>query len=137
MNDSSVTFGWFVRSRFFPLKEAHWKEETTKVKKLLIQRDLIDSFDKTPLGNLDKFTLQVHLNNLAKTNSRDRVLQIRADLRNIFAEESGSARIGARTRVAQVELPSNPAHDCDAGAKEGDSEGHSRRAQTLTHRNDN
>ena len=86
MNDSSVTFGWFVRNRFFPLKEAHWKEETAKVKKLLIQRDLIDPFDKTPLGNLDKFTLQVHLNNLAKTSSKDRVLQIRAYLRDIFAE---------------------------------------------------
>ena len=86
MNDSSVTFGWFVRNRFFPLKEANWKEETAKVKKFLIQRDLIDPFDKTPLGNLDKFTLQVHLNNLAKTNSKDRVLQIRAYLRDIFAE---------------------------------------------------
>src|SRR5260370_12731827 len=86
MNDSSVTFGWFVRNRFFPLKEAHWKEETAKVKKLLIQRDLIDPFDKTPLGNLDKFTLQVHLNNLAKTSSKDRVLQIRAYLRDVFAE---------------------------------------------------
>jgi hypothetical protein len=86
MNDSSVTFGWFVRNRFFPLKEAHWKEETAKVKKLLIQRDLIDPFDRTPLENFDKFTLQVHLNNLAKTNSKDRVLQIRAYLRDIFAE---------------------------------------------------
>src|SRR5712691_1744432 len=86
MNDSSVTFGWFVRNRFFPLKEAHWKEETAKVKKLLIQRDLIDPFHKTPLGNFDKFTLQVHLNNLAKTSSKDRVLQIRAYLRDIFAE---------------------------------------------------
>ncbi len=86
MNDSSVTFGWFVRNRFFPIKEARWKEETAKVKKLLIQRDLIDPFDKTPLENFDKFTLQVHLNNLAKTNSKDRVLQIRAYLRDIFAE---------------------------------------------------
>ena len=65
---------------------AHWKEETAKVKKLLIQRDLIDPFDKTPLENLDKFTLQVHINNLAKINSKDRVLQIRAYLRDIFAE---------------------------------------------------
>ena len=71
---------------FGGLKEAHWKEETAKVKKLLIQRDLIDPFDKTPLGNFDKFTLQVHLNNLAKTSSKDRVLQIRAYLRDIFAE---------------------------------------------------
>ena len=66
MNDGSVSFGWFVRNRFLPLKEANWKEETSKVKKLLIQRDLIDPFDKIPLENFDKFTLQVHLNNLAQ-----------------------------------------------------------------------
>ena len=278
MNDSSVTFGWFVRNRFFPLKEAHWKEETAKVKKLLIQRDLNDPFDKAPLKNLDKFTLQVHLNNLAKTNSKDRVLQIRAYLRDIFAEAvdqdflvkdparkvtvptqlrdtdrttltwwqlrdalskldlrdrilleldmtnalrpgelfalrwqcfshtectmrlvetvyKGKIRPWGKTRkslgsvhvpkeladdlwlwkqrcpnpspdafifpnkkggfmdsnnyrnrvlhglaqelVAQADLPSDQAHDCDAGAKEGDSEGHSRRAQALPHRNDN
>jgi integrase len=86
MNDGSVSFGWFVRNRFLPLKEANWKEETSKVKKLLIQRDLIDPFDKIPLENFDKFTLQVHLNNLAQTRSRDRVLQMRAYLRDIFVE---------------------------------------------------
>src|SRR5260370_12807385 len=84
MNDSSVTFGWFVRNRFFPLKEAHWKEETAKGKKLLIQRDLIDPFDKTPLENLDKFTLQVQLNILAKTNSTQTVLQISLPTAHIF-----------------------------------------------------
>src|SRR6266851_8508161 len=53
MNDSSATFGWFVRNRFFPLKEANWKEETAKVKKLIIQRDLIDPFERIPLENFD------------------------------------------------------------------------------------
>ena len=86
MNDGSVTFGWFVRNRFFPLKEAQWKEETAKVKKWLIEHDLVEEFEEVPLENFDKFTLQVHLNKLAKTHSRDRVLQIRAYLRDIFAE---------------------------------------------------
>src|SRR5581483_7501474 len=86
MNDGSVTFGWFVRNRFFPLKEAQWKEETAKVKKWLIENDLIEEFEDVPLENFDKFTLQVHLNKLAKTRSRDRVLQVRAYLRDIFAE---------------------------------------------------
>jgi hypothetical protein len=76
MNDSSATFGWFVRKRFFPLKEANWKEETAKVKKFIIQRDLIDPFERIPLENFDKFTLQIHLNSLARTRSRDRVLQL-------------------------------------------------------------
>jgi integrase len=86
MNDSSVGFGWFVRNRYFPLKESDWSEETAKVKKLLIERDLIEPFDKVPLENFDKFTLQIHLKSLAKTRSKDRVLQMRAYLRDIFVE---------------------------------------------------
>jgi integrase len=86
MNDGSVTFGWFVRNRFFPLKEANWKPETAKVKKLIIQKDVIATFDGVPLENFDRFTLQVHLNKLAQTRSKDRVLQIRAYVRDIFAE---------------------------------------------------
>jgi integrase len=86
MNDGSVTFGWFVRNRFIPLKEAAWKEETAKTKKFLIQRDLIDVLGEVPLVNFDKFSLQLHLNKLASTKSKDRVLQMRAYLRDIFAE---------------------------------------------------
>jgi integrase len=86
LKDSSVTFGWFVRNRYYPLKEGDWQEETAKVKKTIIQGDLIEPFDKIPLENFEKFTLQVHLNNLAKTSSKDRVLQIRAYLRDMFSE---------------------------------------------------
>ncbi len=93
-----ITFGWFVRNRWLPLREANWKEETARDKKCLIQKDLIEQLDSVPLENLDKFTLQVHLNGLAKTRSRDRVLQIRAYLRDIFAEA-----------VDQEFLPKDPA----------------------------
>ena len=86
MNDGAVTFGWFVRNRFFPLKEAKWRPETAKVKKLIIQKDLIDPFDGIPLENFDRFTLQVHLNKLGVTRSKDRVLQIKAYMKDIFAE---------------------------------------------------
>jgi integrase len=86
MNDGSVTFSWFVNNRFIPLKEAVWKDETAKTKKLLIQRDLTDVLGDVPLVNFDKFSLQLHLNKLASTRSKDRVLQMRAYLRDIFAE---------------------------------------------------
>lgn len=86
MQDGSVSFGWFVRNRYFPLKDGDWNEETAKVKKLIIKRDLIDAFDSVPLDTFDRFTLQLHLNKLARTESRDRVLQIRAYLRDLFAE---------------------------------------------------
>jgi hypothetical protein len=45
ISDGAVTFGQFVRNRFFPLKEAQGGPETAKVNKLIIQKDLIDSFD--------------------------------------------------------------------------------------------
>jgi integrase len=86
MNDGSVTFAWFVNNRFIPLKEAVWKEETAKIKKLLIRRDLTNVLGDVPLVNFDKFSLQLHLNKLASTRSKDRVLQMRAYLRDIFAE---------------------------------------------------
>jgi integrase len=86
MNDGAVTFGWFLRNRFLPLKEAVWKPETAKVKKLIIQKDLTDTFESIPLEDFDRFTLQVHMNKLATTRSKDRVLQVRAYLRDIFVE---------------------------------------------------
>jgi integrase len=93
-----VTFGWFVRNRFFPLKEADWREETAKVKKYLIEADLIEKFDEDRLEDIDKFALQTHLNKLAKVKSRDRVLQIRAYMQAIFSEA-----------VDQDYLPKDPA----------------------------
>ena len=86
MNDGSVTFSWFVKNRFLPLKEAAWKEETAKTKTILIKRDLIEPLGEIPLVNFDKFSLQIHLNKLAATRSKDRVLQMRAYVRDIFAE---------------------------------------------------
>jgi integrase len=86
LNDGSVTFEWFVTNRFLPLKEAVWKTETAETKKLLIQLDLVEPLGDIPLTNFDKFSLQLHLNKLATTCSKDRVLQMRAYLRDIFAE---------------------------------------------------
>jgi integrase len=93
-----ITFVWFVRNRWLPLKDASWKGETARDKKCMIQKDLLDKFESVPLEHFDKFTLQVHLNDLAKTRSRDRVLQIRAYVRDIFAEA-----------VDQDFLPKDPA----------------------------
>jgi integrase len=84
--NGSATFEWFVTNRYLPLKEGDWREETAKVKKYLIQADLVDPFRDYRLENFDKVILQTHLNKLAKIHSKDRVLQIRSYMRAIFAE---------------------------------------------------
>src|SRR5712692_9492684 len=52
--NASVTFGWFVRNRFLPLKEADRRQETAKVKKYLIEADLVEKFDEDRLEDIDK-----------------------------------------------------------------------------------
>lgn len=84
--DSSTTFGWFVRNRYFPLREGDWRPETAKVKKIQIERDLLMKFEKYPLDSIDRFMLQTHLNDLAGRMSQDRVKQARAYLKSIFDE---------------------------------------------------
>ena len=59
---------------------------TSKVKKALIESDLIRAFEDVALQDIDRFRLQIHLNLLAKSVSRDRVLQMRSYIRDIFAE---------------------------------------------------
>jgi len=39
VKNGTFTFGWFARNRYLPLKEADWREETPKVRKLIITAD--------------------------------------------------------------------------------------------------
>jgi integrase len=106
IKNGTVTFGWFVRNRYLPLKEADWRDETAKIKKHLIQADLMDNFEAIRLENFDKFTLQHHLNKLAKTQSKDRVLQIRSYMRGIFAEAVDQDFL-SKDPARMVKVPAN------------------------------
>jgi integrase len=103
VRNGSVTFDWFVQNRYLPLKEGDWKEETAKVKKFLIKADLVDAFRGVRLENIDKLALQTHLNRLAKTRSKDRVLNAGTYMRAIFREA-----------VDQDFLPKDPARSVKA-----------------------
>ena len=84
MKDGSVTFGWFVRNRYYPLRD--WRPKTEKVKKIQIERDLIEKFDSVSLDDFEQFTLQKHLKHLATFLSEDRVKHARSYMKSIFAE---------------------------------------------------
>ena len=91
MKDGSVSFGWFVRERYIPLREGDWRQgdwrpETAKVKIIQIEQDLLAKFDEYPLDSLDRFTMQRHLNDLAERICQDRVKQARSYLMSIFDE---------------------------------------------------
>lgn len=106
MISGAVTFGWFVRNRYLPLKEGDWREETAKVKKHIIEADLVHEFGDVRLENIDKFALQTHLNKLAKTRSKDRVLQIRTYMRAIFGEAADQDFL-AKDPARSVRIPAH------------------------------
>ena len=86
LKDGTVTFEWFVRTRYFPLREGDWRPETAKEKKAQIEIDLIAKFGSSPIESMEKFELQAHLNDLAKVYCQDRVKQARSYLKSIFDE---------------------------------------------------
>jgi integrase len=86
LKDSSVTFEWFVRNRYFPLRQGDLRPETAKEKMAQIELDLIARFGDHPLDTFDRFMLQTHVNGLAERYSQDRVKQARSYLKSIFDE---------------------------------------------------
>jgi integrase len=100
-----VTLGWFVRNRYFPLKEGgSWKTETAREKKMQIERDILDQFGDVPLAVLDKFMLQTHLNRLASEKSADRVKHARYYMKAIF-EEAVENEFLERNPARKLALP--------------------------------
>jgi integrase len=82
----SVTFEWFVRNRYFPIRQGDWRPETVREKTAQIEIDLISKFGSRLFESIDKFELQTHVNQLAKTYCQDRVKQARSYLKSIFDE---------------------------------------------------
>lgn len=86
LKDGPVTFEWFVRNRYFPLRQGDCRPETAKEKTAQIEIDLIAKFGSRTIESLDKFELQTHVNHLARTYCQDRVKQARSYLKSIFDE---------------------------------------------------
>lgn len=74
--------------------------------KPLIQTNLLDDLGELPLVNFDRFTLQMHVNKLAESCSKDTVLQIRAYVRDIF-EEAVDQDFLSKNPSARVKVPKN------------------------------
>jgi hypothetical protein len=71
LKDSSTIFGWFVRNRYFPLREGDWRPESAKVKRSRSSATCWRSSRSTPLDSINRFMLQTHVNDLAERMSQD------------------------------------------------------------------
>jgi integrase len=106
LKDSSVTFEWFVRNRYFPLRKGDWRPQTAIEKMAQIEIDLIQRIGKYPLDSLDKFILQTQMNSLAARYSQDRVKQARSYLKSIF-DEAIEQEFLVRDPTRKLKVPRN------------------------------
>lgn len=106
LKDGSVTFEWFVRNRYFPLREGDWRPQTAIEKMAQIEIDLIGNIGQCPLDSLDKFTLQTQVNKLAERYSQDRVKQARSYLKSIF-DEAIEQEFLVKDPTRKLKIPKN------------------------------
>jgi hypothetical protein len=106
LNDSSVTLAWFVRNRYFPLRQGNRRPETAKEKTSQIEHDLLAKSGEIALDSLDRFVLQTHLNDLADRFSQDRVQQARSYMKSIL-DEAIDQEFLLRDPTRKLKIPKN------------------------------
>ena len=94
----NVTLRWFYENRFLPQKEQQWKVTSRPKTKRFIENYLLKRFGDTLVGDLDKFTLQTYLNEMAPKYSKSVLSKIRVYLNSMLDEA-----------VELEMLPKNPA----------------------------
>jgi hypothetical protein len=75
--DGSATFEWFVRNRYFPLRQGDWRPETAKEKTAQIEIDLIRKFGAEAMESIDILRIEssrpvlISSPSLTKPSNRD------------------------------------------------------------------
>jgi integrase len=64
--DDTVTFRWFVKERYIPMRRGTWSPTYKKTNTYNLEHYLIGHFGDLPLRNLSTFEIQVWLNNLVE-----------------------------------------------------------------------
>ncbi len=82
--DDSVTFDWFVKEKYLPIRRGRWRPATREKTEHEINRYLVEKFKNVPLRNIGLFELQTQLNDLANEYSESVVKHAFVNLRSIM-----------------------------------------------------
>lgn len=82
----AVTLRWFYENRFLPQKEPQWKVTSRPKTKRFIENYLLKRLGDSLLGDLDKFTLQTYVNEMAPSFSKSVLTKVRVYLNSILDE---------------------------------------------------
>jgi integrase len=82
--DDSVTFGWFVKEKYIPMRGGQWRPATKQKTEFEINKYLVENFKSVPMRDLGLFELQVRLNKLAESYSDSIVRHAFVNIRSIM-----------------------------------------------------
>lgn len=82
--DDSVTFAWFARQRYIPMRQGRWSPAYRQTNGYAIEHYLISRFGDTPLRNINTFEIQVYLNQLSEKYSDSVVRQAFTNIRAVL-----------------------------------------------------
>ncbi len=99
--DDSVTFRWFVKERYIPMRQGKWSPAYRKTNGYQLEHYLVSKFGDLPLCKLDAFQIQLWLNSMAEQGYSEAVV------RSCFSN------IRAITRMARKQkyITENPGED--------------------------
>jgi len=100
----SVSLRWFYENRFLPQKEQQWKVTSWPKTKRFIENYLLKRFGDILLGDLDKFTLQTYLNEMAPNFSKSLLSKIRVYFSSML-DEAVELEMLVKNPAAKLSVP--------------------------------
>jgi hypothetical protein len=79
--DDSVTFGWFVKQRYIPMRQGKWSPAYRKTNTYQLEHYLTSQFGDIPLRKLETFGIQIWLTRVTRNQWCASVLRTYARLR--------------------------------------------------------
>jgi integrase len=98
------TLRWFYEQRYLPMVAPGWKISARPKLTWLIERYVVQPFAEVPLGELNRFALQKHLNELAGGFSKSVVIKFRTYIKAILDEALEQDFIG-KNPARRLDLP--------------------------------
>lgn len=75
--DPRVSLEWFYENRFLPLAEGRWRASTRVSQPYVITKHILPKFGHVPLERLSSFDVQIWLDDLGRTLSRESLHKVR------------------------------------------------------------
>ena len=101
---TAVSLRWFYENRFLPQKEEQWKVTSRPKTKRFIENYVLRRLGETLLPDLDKFTLQIYLNELAPKFSKSVLQKVRVYLNSMLSEAVELEMLG-KNPAAKLSVP--------------------------------